>query len=142
MDIHDTIRRASASSRWPQRAHGRTRAADGNDPKMQGLISSWVADQISDLSVFSQCLHQIELYQPWAATFETGMANRQDELREDYLKTQKCIEPYIHIQFGGVIASLDTPSSGRFHYPVDKRRTHENTEAMRQAEKHLDALWE
>src|SRR5438034_5839902 len=35
-----------------------------NDPKTKELISSWVADQISDLSVFSLCLPQIELYQP------------------------------------------------------------------------------
>jgi hypothetical protein len=114
----------------------------GSDPKIQGLISSWVADQISDLSVFSQCLHQIELYQPWAATFETEMVEHEDELREDYLNTQKCIEPYMQIKFGDTIASLGNPSSGRFHYPVDKRRTRENTEAMRQAEKHLDAFWE
>jgi hypothetical protein len=112
-----------------------------NDPKMKELISPWVADQISDLSVFSQCLHQIELYQPWAATFETEMVNREDELKEDYLKTQKSIEPYLHTKFGGAVTLLGTPSGGRFHYPVDKRRTRENTEAMRQAEKHLDAFW-
>ncbi|KAH0565252.1 hypothetical protein GP486_001349 [Trichoglossum hirsutum] len=112
-----------------------------SDPKMRELVSPWVAHQISDLSVFSQCLHQIELYQPWAATFETEMVNKEDELKKDYLKTQKYIEPCIHFQFGGAITSLGTPSSGRFYYPVDKRRTRENTEAIRQAEKHLDAFW-
>ena len=112
-----------------------------NDPKMQELISAWVAEQISDLSVFSQCLHQIELYQPWAATFENEMVNREDEIKKDYLNTQKCIEPYLSVQLGGAITSLGTPSGGRFHYPVDRRRTSKNTEAMRQAENHLDAFW-
>jgi len=112
-----------------------------DDPKVKELISPWVADHISDLSVLSQCLHQIELYQPWAATFGTEMARREDELREDYLKTKKSIEPYIHIEFGGAITLLGIPSEGRFSYPVDRRRTRENTEAMRQAEKHLDAFW-
>ena len=112
-----------------------------SDTKAKEFISLWVTDKISDLSVFSQCIHQIELYQPWAATFETEMATREDELNRDYSKTQKSIEAYVRTKFGGSITSLGTPSGGRFYYPVEKRRTRENTEAMMQAEENLDAFW-
>lgn len=112
-----------------------------SDTKAKEFISPWVTDKISDLSVFSQCIHQIELYHPWAATFGTGMATREDELNRDYLKTQKLIEAYVRTKFGGSITSLGTPSGGRFYYPVEKRRTRENTEAMMQAEENLDAFW-
>ena len=40
------------------------------------------------------------------------------------------------------LADLADPSDGKFFYPVDKRRTRENTKAMQQAEKHLDEFWE
>jgi hypothetical protein len=112
-----------------------------SDTKAKEFISPWVTDKISDLSVFSLCVHQIELYHPWAATFGTGMVTREDELNRDYLKTQKLIEVYVRTKFGGSITSLGTPSGGRFYYPVEKRRTRENTEAMMQAEENLDAFW-
>lgn len=37
--------------------------------------------------------------------------------------------------------SLGEPSGGKFAYPVAKRRTKENVEALRRAEGHLDAFW-
>lgn len=44
--------------------------------------------------------------------------------------------------FGGIpLADLGTPSGWTFFYPVDKRRTKENVEAMRRGEAHLDAFW-
>ena len=113
-----------------------------NDPRMKVLISAWVADQISNLAVISQCLHQIELYQPWAASFESEMAAMKDELEADYLRTEKLIAPYVSMKPARPVASLGTPSKGRFNYPVGKRRTRENTEAMRKAENELDAFWQ
>ena len=112
-----------------------------NDPRSKTLISSWVADQIADLSVFSQCLHQIELYQPWAATFETRMVEQEDELTKDYLSTQKNLQGYFNAPFGVAITKLGTPLDSRFDYPVNRRKTRENREAMIRAEKNLDQFW-
>ncbi|OCL06401.1 hypothetical protein AOQ84DRAFT_411066 [Glonium stellatum] len=100
-----------------------------------------VTNQISDLSVFSQCLYQIELYQPWAATFATEMAAKEDEIKKEYLETEKSFEPYFRTRFGGLITSLGTPTGNIFRYPVYKRRTQDNIEAMIQAEGHLDSFW-
>lgn len=35
-----------------------------SEPTAKELVSSWVADKISDLAVISQCIQQIKLYQP------------------------------------------------------------------------------
>lgn len=112
-----------------------------NDPKSKTLISSWVVEQIADLSVFSQCLYQIELYQPWAATFQHRMVEREDELTKDYNSTQEKIKGYFGAPYEVKITKLGTPSEGRFSYPINKRKTRENTEAMIRAEGNLDGFW-
>jgi hypothetical protein len=116
------------------------RLMQGNS-KAQQFISSWVEDQISDLSVLSQCMHQIKLYQPWAATFEEEMATLSQDLREDYCTVLNCIRSFHQPFFRGRLAVLGNPSEEKFHYPVDKPRNRKTTEAMRQAEANLDAFW-
>ena len=40
------------------------------------------------------------------------------------------------------LADLETPSDGRFYYPIEKRRSCGNVQALRQAEHRLDAFWQ
>ncbi|KAG0199117.1 hypothetical protein BGX28_007544 [Mortierella sp. GBA30] len=112
-----------------------------NDPKARNLFSSRVANMVADLSLLSECQRQISLYQPWASSFETEAAARQDELKDKHIqrtvRIQELDTALKHIS----LANAD-PSDGKFFYPVEKRRTKENTEAMQQAEKALDGFWE
>jgi len=39
------------------------------------------------------------------------------------------------------LTELAMRQDGKFHYPKDKRRTKQTTEAMRTAEKNLDDFW-
>ena len=105
------------------------------------LISSWVADKISDLAVISQCIQQIRLYQPWAAEFANRMAENTDVLDEDYSRTDRLFAEILIIKVSDSTAALGASSDSRFYYPIDKRRTRENTESMRIAEKNLDDFW-
>lgn len=41
----------------------------GAEPKASQLISPYMASVIGDLSIISQCLRQLEIYQPWANGF-------------------------------------------------------------------------
>lgn len=111
------------------------------DAKAKKLISSWVTEKIADLAVLSHCQHQVELYQPWAASFETEMAGNQESIEKDLQRTQKSFEKYFTTELDRSLISLGTPHNGRFRYPADKRRTRENIEAMQQAEKNLDEFW-
>lgn len=40
------------------------------DPAEKRNLSSYIADIFGDLAIISRALHEIEIYQPWAATFE------------------------------------------------------------------------
>ena len=62
------------------------------DLEAKTLISSWVADKISNLAVYSQAMHQIELYQPWSATFQDGMLEHEEEIRKDFAETSKNLD--------------------------------------------------
>lgn len=112
-----------------------------SEPTAKELVSSWVADKISDLAVISQCIQQIKLYHPWAALFEDKMAEHEDVIIEDYSKTERLLAPIRKINVSSSITSLGMPSDSRFYYPVDKRTTRENTESMRTAERNLDDFW-
>ena len=40
------------------------------DPTEKSRISSWVAGVFSDLGLIARLQHELEIYQPWAATFD------------------------------------------------------------------------
>lgn len=41
-----------------------------SDPKEKAKISSWVAGVFSDLGLIARIHHEIDIYHPWAATFD------------------------------------------------------------------------
>ena len=112
-----------------------------SDWKIKKLISPWVANIISDLSVMSECRHQVSLFQPWAASFQYELGSRMDQIKANYDDTvKKWIQ--FHKTFEGTsLNKLGAPFEGRFFYPVEKRRTREITEAMRRAERNVDEFW-
>jgi len=112
-----------------------------NDPKARNLFSSQVTSMVADLSLISECLRQISLYEPWASSFETEAVSRQDELTTKYIQRTNRMQELDMALKRTSLADAD-PSDGKFFYPIEKRRTKENTEAMRKAEKALDTFWE
>ncbi|KAF7118920.1 hypothetical protein CNMCM5793_008556 [Aspergillus hiratsukae] len=112
-----------------------------SDPKNKELVSSQVASIISDLAVMSECIHQIDLYQPWASTFENGFEERRDEIQKEYSNLTSGWDKFLVSFEGTSLAKLGSPEDGRFHYPAEKRRNRENVELMRSAERNLDAFW-
>ncbi|KAF9928818.1 hypothetical protein FBU30_002089 [Linnemannia zychae] len=111
-----------------------------NKSNGKDLFSSYVSSKIADLLLLSECQRQISLFEPWASTFENDAASREDELKRNYMKRTSRLQD-IHTVIKKVSLATD-PSDGKFLYPVEKRRTKENTEAMQKAEKNLDAFWE
>lgn len=116
-----------------------------SDPKVRDLFSSYVTTVIGDISIISQCLHQLDIYYPWARGFEGELVNREDRFREDY---RERTTPWAQILAGlhdttslEQAANLGEPSAGKFTYPVEKRRSKESVEALRSAESHLHAFW-
>ncbi|KAF9354127.1 hypothetical protein BGX34_011193 [Mortierella sp. NVP85] len=112
-----------------------------NDPKAGNLFSSQVASMVADLSLISECLRQISLYEPWASSFETEAVSRQNELTTKYIQWTNRMQE-LDMALGQTSLADADPSDGKFFYPIEKRRTKENTEAMQKAEKTLDRFWE
>lgn len=114
-----------------------------SDNHARSFISSWVAREISNLSVLSQCLHQIDLYQPWAPTWQEEVDDKRNELDVKTVLTKAQLVMYnTGLKFDELrVASLGNPSKGRFYHPSDGPQTQKHTEAMRRAEGNLDAFW-
>lgn len=110
------------------------------------MISSYVAGLIGQLSIITQCMRQLDCYQPWARSFETLNIDYEDGIKAAFAENSK---PWAAIlqaasekqgRFYSLV-QLGKPASKRFFYPVDKRRTKENVQALRSAEDNLDEFW-
>lgn len=113
-----------------------------DDPNGKSYISPLVASHISQLSVISECLYHLHLFQPWAKRIKSTIEERKSQLMANYAKTLLGWHPLLVIKFAGTnLPSLGNPQDGKFHYPVNKRRSRENVNAMRSAEAALDAFW-
>lgn len=115
------------------------------DPEANELVSPYMAGVIGDLSIISQCLRQLEIYQPWANGFEHAMVDYEEDIQREFATRTR---PWAGIL--GAIAErnlmqgavdLGDISGGRFVYPIEKRRTKEKVEILRQSEANLDAFW-
>lgn len=107
----------------------------------QAKLTPWVAREFTDLGLIARASHELELYQPWASSFEGQIVGLKDEI---IIKFYRRTGPLAEIQAYMKDTSFATKgdlTDGRLHYPSDKRRTKLTTYAMRQAERNLDALW-
>jgi hypothetical protein len=112
------------------------------ETKAKNLQSGLVVDNIGDLGVISECLHQLSLYYPWSRTIEHEMArSRQQVVEELYGKSAEW-DNFRKLSWQGVdLADLGSPGDGRFSYPISNRRTKTNASALYKAEFHLDSFW-
>ncbi|KAM5354070.1 hypothetical protein ACJ41O_000720 [Fusarium nematophilum] len=115
-----------------------------SDQAARDLVSPYVSSIIGELAIVAQCVHQLDLYQPWAQTFETSFEDSREE-HEAYFAAKA--KPWAQIMgaFGdgnlAKAAKLGEPLAGRFTYPIQKRRTKENVDILRRSESSLDAFW-
>ncbi|EOD44771.1 hypothetical protein UCRNP2_8520 [Neofusicoccum parvum UCRNP2] len=109
--------------------------------KAKELTSPYIADVVSDLAVMTECIRQIKIYQPWAQTFESHLVGKEEGLKRDWAERTKHWVQFLEVADGTTLANLGNPSDKKFFYPVEKRRTRENVDAMRCAEQNLDSFW-
>lgn len=112
------------------------------DTKAKDLQSGLVVDNISDLGVISECLHQLSLYYPWSRAIEQEMARNRQQIVEDLYTQSAEWDSFRKLSWQGVdLADLGSPGDGRFSYPISNRRTKSNASALYKAEFHLDQFW-
>ncbi|KAK0744793.1 hypothetical protein B0T21DRAFT_358403 [Apiosordaria backusii] len=94
------------------------------EPRAADLISSRIAEIISNASIISRCLGQINQYQPWARGFDSAEVDKLEGIQQGFAVWAK---PLSYMVEG--IRDQD------FH------RTKENVEALRGAERNLGEFW-
>lgn len=112
-----------------------------NDPQARELLTPRVRSLLSDLSVMAECQQQIALFQPWASTFETEMAQYNQELEDEYVERMSFLTTLDAAVESTNWAMLGDPSKNKFRYPIDKRRTPETTATLQEAERALELFW-
>ena len=112
-----------------------------NDESQKALVSPLVAETISDLSVMVESFRQLKLYQPWAANLDFESTENRNDFKDSHEQALRPYTRFLEAIKGVPLSDLGVPSNGFFHYPVDKRKTRGNTEAMSKAEHRLDAFW-
>ncbi|KAI1952734.1 hypothetical protein LOZ57_000814 [Ophidiomyces ophidiicola] len=108
-------------------------------------LSEWILNELSDLGLIAGALHQVSLYQPWAASLDTQAAGGYEEgTQVDFMK-----EMVLLAEVSQTINDTDLqrlklgdPLDGKYTYPSVKRRTKQHVETMRNSEKNLDRFWE
>lgn len=114
------------------------------EPKAKALVSAHIASVLANLSVSTEAIRQLSIYQPWAQTFANAMVDKEEGIEEAYDAKTQHLEHFMGVLDGPGqhrLVTLGDPRDRKFYYPVDKRRTKENVEAMRLAEQNLDAFW-
>jgi hypothetical protein len=99
-------------------------------------ISPRLAEHVSSLAIVSECLRQVQLFQPWAATFESEMEDESNKPTVRKAMTPKPC-PYLRKNIVKMAQALKN-----IPYPADKGRNRENVDTMRRAEAALDKFWE
>ncbi|KAF2744013.1 hypothetical protein M011DRAFT_409519 [Sporormia fimetaria CBS 119925] len=114
-----------------------------SDDSVGSLISPYVAARLSTLSVISECLHQLHLFQPWARKIEDDMEENSGEVRSRYQQRFSDWTAVIPVNFERTqMYQLADPTDEKFSYPIYRRRNNANIDRLRRSEANLDALWE
>ncbi|KAK4445441.1 hypothetical protein QBC34DRAFT_413215 [Podospora aff. communis PSN243] len=114
------------------------------EPQAADRLSPKVMDHIGDLSIISQCLNQLNMYQPWAQGYDSARVGRIEGIEAEYEQWHNRIDTLVkglRAENMGNPGKLVDISDKRFFYPIDKRRTKENVNLLRRAEHSLDEFW-
>ena len=119
------------------------------DGQQRRRISALVASTISDIGLLGELRNQLRLYDPSIFRRKkdpNSVSREREEFKEwgveFYRPIWELMRNTASKSEGALrLGILGDPTSGRFSYPVAKRRTKKNQEIMQQAENHLDQLW-
>ena len=100
-------------------------------------ISALVTRLISDMGLLAELRNQLKIYDP--SMFMDSPILVSEEYKRSGISRplEGSVDTSGCIRFG----KDGDPTSGRFYYPVARKRTRETNKAMQRAEKNLDDLW-
>lgn len=125
------------------------------ESEARSLISDLVGDLLFDSAVIGEALRQLHHYQPWSSRFEHKLADqgsdktdehssRLKDIEKDHAKHTESWQFLLKATIGSGekrIVQLGKVGDKKFFYPINKRRTKENVDVLRTADRNLDAFW-
>lgn len=111
-------------------------------PDAHQAVSAYVAEEISNLALLSECLRQIHLFGPWTSMFhEKARMPHFKANREAHFDNKE--REIMHLREFKESARLQSMATAvaKSPYPVHKKRTPANVDAMQKAEMLLDQMW-
>lgn len=114
-----------------------------SDIQGRKLLTPHLAEYFSNICILSECIYQIESFQPWAATFETAMDNEDiwNQMSQAYKRNMDKMKPCLLFSVSSDTSYLGAKLS-KMKYPVDRYPNKANVDAMQAAEAALDTFWE
>ncbi|KAL8729346.1 MAG: hypothetical protein Q9181_005044, partial [Wetmoreana brouardii] len=110
-----------------------------SQPQGRAMVSGWVAKILSDMALINEIERQIAFLR---LKRQDKPALAEESLRFDYAEQTIPLEMvFSAMESHEDIFQYDSPLE-LFNYPSDQERTEATTWGMRNAEKHLDILWE
>ena len=107
------------------------------------MITPFLAERLSDLTITIEFIRHMKLYQPWNETIEHRVVANERELL--YEKRVDWPQGTLHLTASDLdlsyIGEKGDPTDGKFFYPNDKKRTRESVRTMQLAEYNLDEFW-
>lgn len=119
------------------------------ETEAQPYVSNHIGNIIADLSIIAEFSRQLNSYYPWSLGYENALVDREEAIHKGYTayrveglgKAHRALNHKFNPSIIA-IAKLGNPAHNRFLYPVDRRRSKENVDKLRQAEANLDEFWE
>lgn len=113
-----------------------------HNARARSLVSPWVFSLLSKLSVVSECLRQLNFFQPWATKIANSVKKRQTELLIGHCIDFAQWRPILQTDFRKTDLIVLGKPGAQLRYPVNKRRNKTNVEILRSAEAALDVFWQ
>jgi len=110
------------------------------DSSAKDWISPWVATIFSEIALTAELTRQLDLYHPWASTFNQVLTKEQTSAQFERLHST--MKEFMDSLPTTNLQEIGTSIGKKFHYPVGSRSTKETVAALRSAERNLDAFWE
>ncbi|XXH06128.1 hypothetical protein Hte_012573 [Hypoxylon texense] len=118
------------------------RAAQTNEGRE--LVTSFLAQQFSGISIMTECLRQMQLFQPYHNLFQLSFRSRdgwENESAKISARSHEVVSPLWNFRLSETAKKIGTALT-KMKYPVDKQPSRKKVDDMRAAEKVLASFWD
>lgn len=115
-----------------------------HDPEAAALMDDWVIESFSNVALLAEFRRLIATFLPWSRGWQLNNVAEHTVVAiaiENAVVRDDCHAKTLTNAPCHCSTTLGNPLDGRFHFPVDRKRTKETANQMRSAEAELASFW-